>query len=590
MDGVRSTLFLPFRPSESVSGNKISQLSIYNAQGRLESCSNQKQIASRNLANAAPGSGLKAADINSFTISIASGESLALQFTNDAWLDGFKCRAVRHHDAKLFLVDDPEDERVKKAARTVCRGKSGVFALTSEVRSLASRVRSLQSLPFECGDVFQAIAGIDRDDLILSLALEGFYLQDGFIRCNGCQYRKDLRQFSHLLVEQIYKKGTASSFSWLAELFGQKIVADHIHADCFNGKETQKTLFRISDSSCGRPLEHEHYALYHDELRNHFAHGCDYSVPMTMAEVKKASEIRMKKDHDAIWGSSSNLIDQYLHHDKMSFLFTTTVPKSQFFTQDDLFYEASTIKSRLDTLRDRYGELKELLDRFGASNPGSTKAFRLPRMDSLLSAQIGKVYNKIVVKMAEKEAKALPCHDKVGLQRLLDHLLAIIEHSGGTVASRGLRCLAVQPDQQKGQDFLQYSLPQSTDTPADDSDELTKIQHKLSNFRSDYAQLIISEVLSPLLEIFNPFELNHDVLRKVFGVSDAYIASLVPMSEVSLCSGIIPGKTITNTRDQIDSLPVLRRRKDSPDACPLPSLPPIMEKTKASGESIKKKQ
>ena len=581
MDSVSSTLFLPFRPS-GVSENQIKQLSVYNAQERLESSSNQEQMASRNLANAAPGSGLKAADINSFTISIASGESLAMQFTNDSWLDGFRCRAVRHRNAKLFLVDDPEDKRVKKAARTVCRGQSGVFALTNEVRSLASRVRSLQALPFECGDVFQAIVGIDRDDLILSLALEGFYLQDGFIRCNGCQYRKELRQFAHLLVEQIYKKGTASIFSVLAASFGQKMVADHNHADCLNGGQAQKTLFRISHGSCGRPVEHEHYALYHDELRNHFAHDCDYSVPMTMAEVKKAAEIRMKKDPDGIWGSSSNLIDQYLHHDKMSFLFTTAVPKSQFFTQDDLLYEASTIKPRLDTLRERYGELKELLDRFAASHPGSAKPCRLPRVDTLLSEQIGKVYHRIVVKMAEKEAKALPCHDKAGLQRLLDHLLAIIEHSAGTVAERGLRCLAVQPDQQKGQDFLQYSTQQSTDTPADDSDELTKIQHQLSNFTSDYAQLIICEVLAPLLEIFNPFELNHDVLRKVFGVGDAYIASLVAMPEVSLCSGAVPGKTTTNTRDPIDSLPVLRRRKECP------SLPPTMEKTTASQKSTKK--
>ena len=584
MDSVHSTLLMPFRPSASVSENEIRQLSIYNAQGRLESCSNQEQMASRNLANAVPGSGLKAADINSFTISIASGESLALQFTNDSLLDGFRCRAVRHRNAKLFLVDDPEDERVKKAASTVCCGQSGVFALTNEVRSLASRARSLQSLPSECADVLQAIAGIDRDDLILSLALEGFYLHDGSIRCNGCQYRKDLRLFAHLLVEQIYKKGTASFFSVLAAPFGQRVVADHIPADCFNGGETQKTLFRISDGSCGRPLEHEHYAIYHDDLRNHFYFDCDYSVPMTMAKVKKALEIRIKKDPNAIWGSLSNFIDQYLHHDRMSFLFTTTVPKSQFFTQDDLLYEASTIKPRLDTLRERYGELKGLLDRFAASHPGSAKPCRLPRVDSLLSEQIGKVYHKIVVKMAEKEAKALPCRDKAGLQRLLDHLLAIIEHSGGTVAARGLRCLAVQPDQQKGQDFLQYSTQQSTDTPADDSDELTKIQHQLSNFTSDYAQLIICEVLAPLLEIFNPFELNHDVLRKVFGVSDAYIASLVAMPEVSLCSGAVLGKTITNTRDPIDSLPVLRRRKECP------SLPPTVEKTTASQKSTKKDQ
>ena len=49
-----------------------------------------------------------------------------------------------------------------------------------------------------------------------------------------------------------------------------------------------------------------------------------------------------------------------------------------------------TIKLQLDTLRDRYAELKGLVDR--CSNPVSAKSFHLPRVDSLLSPQIGKVY------------------------------------------------------------------------------------------------------------------------------------------------------------------------------------------------------
>ena len=121
MDNVRSTIFLPFRSSMSVSENQIKELSIYNAQEHLEprfsqkhleSRFSQKQMLSMNLANAVPGAGMKAADFNSFAISIASGESLWLLFTHHRLLDGFKCKAIRHRDAKLFLVDDPEDERV----------------------------------------------------------------------------------------------------------------------------------------------------------------------------------------------------------------------------------------------------------------------------------------------------------------------------------------------------------------------------------------------------------------------------------------------------------------------------------------------
>ena len=584
MDNVRSTIFLPFRSSMSVSENQIKELSIYNAQEHLEprfsqkhleSRFSQKQMLSMNLANAVPGAGMKAADFNSFAISIASGESLWLLFTHHRLLDGFKCKAIRHRDAKLFLVDDPEDERVKKAARTVCHEQPGVFALTNEVRSLATRVRSLQSLPSECNDIFcQVIPGVDRDELILFLALKGFYFQDGSVRCNGCQYRKGLHEFAALAAEQIYKVGTKSVSSALRSLLGKDIFAGHDNADCFNAKETRKTLFSISDGPCGRPLEHGHYSLYHDDWKNHYCDGYNYSVPMPKSKVK-----------------TRKCIDQYLRADSMNCLFTTTVPKSQFLTQDDLFYEASTIKSQLDNLRDRYGELKRLVDRFDAGNPALAKAFHLPRVDSLLSPQIGKVYSKIVVKMAEKEAKALPRHDKAGLQRLLDHLLAMIEHSGGAVASRGLQCLTVQPDHQGEQDFLQYGTPQNTPVPSGDSDELTKIRHKLYNLRNDYAKAIVSEVLAPLLEIFNPFELNHDVLKKVFGVSDAYIASLTPMPLVSLYGGAVPGRTVTDTSHQIDSdsLSVLRRRK-GPDACQLPPVLPIMGKTKASDKDIKKNQ
>ena len=201
-----------------------------------------------------------------------------------------------------------------------------------------------------------------------------------------------------------------------------------------------------------------------------------------------------------------------------------------------------------------------------------------------MSPQIGKVYSKIVVKMAEKEAKALPRHDKAGLQRLLDHLLAMIEHSGGAVASRGLQCLTVQPDHQGEQDFLQYSTPQNTPVPSGDSDELTKIRHKLYNLRNDYAKAIVSEVLAPLLEIFNPFELNHDVLKKVFGVSDAYIASLVP--PISLCDGVVS----THTSNQIDLLPALHRRKHNTQVCRMPATPSVTLITQAPGDDIKKDQ
>ena len=563
MDSVCSTIFLPFRSCEKRSVNQIKQLSIYDAQKQLESCFNQEQMRTINVTSGAVSKGF---DSNSFAISIASGESLYLLFSTHlnrpSELHEFKCQAIRHRDAKLFFVDDPYDERVKKAAETVCYKQPGVFSLYNEVRSLTTRFSSLQSLPSESGYILQDITGIERDDLILFLALKGFYLHDGFARCNGCQYRKDLRNFAVLVAREIKKAGAESILSALMLPTGKDVFAGHDSAGCFNGETTRKTLLSISTNPCGMPLEHAHYSVYH----NYWGHT--YSFPDPISRAKKRGDM-----------------DHYLFQENMIDLFTTSIPKSQFLTQDDLLYEASTIKSRLDNLRDRYNELKGLVDQFNNINPSSVKTFRLPKVDSLLSPQIGKVYSKVIVKMMEKKAKALPRHDKAGLQRLLDHLLAMIENSGGTVASQGLRCLAIRPQEQ---DFLEYITPQSPPSPSEDSDELAKIRHKFYKFRSDYAQAIISEVLSPLLEIFNPFELSHDVLKKVFGVSDAYIASLVPA--ISLCDEVVPGKTVTvtHTSNQIDLLPALHRRKRNTEVCRLPAAPSVTLITEAPGDDIKK--
>lgn len=569
MDNVCSTIYLPFRSSEKISDIQIKNLSVCDAQKQLESSFNQEQIRTINAANVDSGAVSKGFDINSFAISVASGESLWLEFYGYHGNDGFKCRAIRHRDAKLFLVDDPCDERVKEAAETVCYKKTGVFSLYNEVRSLTTRFCSLQSLPSECGDILQDITGIGRDELLLFLALKGFYLHDGFARCNGCPYRKDLRDFAVLVAREFQKTGAESILSALMLPTAKDVFAGHDSVDCYNGETTRKTLLSISNP-CGMPSEHTHYCVYHDHWTNHFFRGYGYPLPDPISKAKKS--------HDR---------DQYLFEDSMIYLFTTTIPKSQFLTQDDLLYEASTIKSRLDNLRDRYDELKGLVGQFSTINPSSAKAFRLPKVDSLLSPQIGKVYSKVIVKMREKKAKSLPRHDKAGLLRLLDHLLAMIENSGGTVASQGLRCLAIRPQEQ---DFLEYITPQSAPSPSEDSDELEKIRHQFYNFRGDYAQAIISEVLSPLLEIFNPFELSHDVLKKVFGVSDAYIASLVAMPPISLCDGVVPGKTVTvtHTSNQIDLLPALHRRKRNTEVCRLPATPSVTLIMEAPGDDIKK--
>ena len=286
MDNVCSTIFLPFRSCEKRSVNQIKQLSIYDAQKQLESCFNQEQMRTINVTSGAVSKGF---DSNSFAISIASGESLYLLFSTrlnrPSELHEFKCQAIRHRDAKLFFVDDPYDERVKKAAETVCYKQPGVFSLYNEVRSLTTRFSSLQSLPSESGYILQDITGIERDDLILFLALKGFYLHDGFARCNGCQYRKDLRDFAVLVAREFQKTGAESILSALMLPTAKDVFAGHDSAGCFNGETTRKTLLSISTNPCGMPLEHAHYSVYH----NYWGHT--YSFPDPISRAKKRGDM-----------------------------------------------------------------------------------------------------------------------------------------------------------------------------------------------------------------------------------------------------------------------------------------------------------
>ena len=81
MDSIRSTIFLPFRPS-SVSDNEIKRLSICDASGRLWSRFSQAQMASVILLNAAPGAGLKAADIETLGDLVSYNKNDLLKFRN----------------------------------------------------------------------------------------------------------------------------------------------------------------------------------------------------------------------------------------------------------------------------------------------------------------------------------------------------------------------------------------------------------------------------------------------------------------------------------------------------------------------------
>ena len=375
---------------------------------------------------------------------------------------------------------------------------------------MSARIGSFLALLLKYDDVLQANQGVDWPRLIISLAKSGFYFKDGFVRCNGCEYRKHARAFvkniSRFFGGRCDPEASKSRF---LRLFSRtKILCDHDNSNCYLSEERKKTLFTAGDT--GEELGH--YAVYHYFDTNYYLDEKMYSVPVPYEE---AMEMFMHTGIVAVVYA-----DRFLNWEKSTYLFTTTVPKKDFLTQDDLFYEASDIKVLFDKLRQDYAELNRMVDRFGKKYPVLADGLCFPPLHGLLAAEFGKICIKIINTIAEIDAGGLLCRAKPRLRGFLDQLMILIARCGGVVAEKGLMCLSIEPGAKTQHAFFHYGN-------SGQSDELVQIRHRWMELGIDYLKIVSDNILSPLLDIFSPVELGHEIMYKLFGASEIYLECLL---------------------------------------------------------------
>ena len=502
-----STVYLPVRPLPSVSDNSIKRLEVMDAQGVLESCTDlDKMRAEARQKSYLVWSGIvsdNVDEITHFEIKVASGESVFLKCEGFQAIYGKFCAtAIRHRDVKIFLVSDPFDERVIEASRKVGRSEQNkVFVLADEVPGYAERIRSFHPL-------LPDLQGADVKDLMTRLASKGFYLKDGFVRCNGCEYRKTLAEFTEI----INSSGSCltSILSFLQPVLGTNDAFEHDDGNCYLAGTDKKTFLRVSHrldpKVDGGFSEQGHFLVCQDNDRNYIQYH-SYIKPWPYKTLKE------QYARSSANGFCDKLADRFLNHDRPSYLFITRVPKSEMLSQDDLIYEASEIKTDLDRLRQKYKDFQNQVDQLSDHNPGLAKALNLPAVQSLLSPEIGMLFARIIFKIGERSARMLLCHDKQGLGHLLEQLLTFIEHQGGDVGDNGLKCLGIYADENDAEDpFGDFAALSA-------QGEISPMQQQWQELQKGFNQAITSRILDPLREIFTTQELGDRVLCKIFGVS-----------------------------------------------------------------------
>ena len=242
-----STIYLPVRSSPSESINNISKLEVVNAQGVEESCIDLGEMRARaRQESTLVWAGIVSDNVDKIThfeITVASGESVFLKCKGvDSFEDcKFHVTAIRHRDVKIFLVDDYTDKRVIEASRIVDQhGQGKIFVLADELPDYAERLRSFHPL-------LPNIQGADVQDSITRLASKGFYLKEGVVRCNGCDYRKPQEEF----IKKMHSpRGyLASMKSMLPAIFGKSDAFDHEDDNCYLATTENKTFLRVSHAS-----------------------------------------------------------------------------------------------------------------------------------------------------------------------------------------------------------------------------------------------------------------------------------------------------------------------------------------------------
>ena len=502
-----STIYIPVKPAPFASDNSIEKLDVKGSKGELE-CSihlgkMHAQACKESLLVSAGIASNKADQIKHFEITVARGESLFLNFIPQiGFYSKFHATAIRHRDLKIFLVSDCIDRRVMNASRIVGqRGKEKqdkIVVIADELPDHAERLQSFFPLLIHIQDYIQ---GVDVKDLMTRLADEGFYLKDGFVRCNGCEYRKTMEEFINIMGSS--ESYLASMLPVLQTILGKSDVK-HDDNNCYLAKTDNKTFLRVSHPPdpkvAGGFGEQGHYTVCQCGSTNYID-----GFPGYTQWLKKKAQVERNAKCPGFKGR-----DRFLNHSSISVLFATMVPKSEMLSQDDLIYEASQIKTDLDGLRQKYNDL---VGQLSATDPGLVKALNLPAVQSLFSPEIGMLFSKIIFKLAEKSARNLSCHDKQGLRHLLDQLLAFIENKGGAVGDKGFKCLGIYADENDAETAACREF-----AALSGKSEISPLQQQWQELKTGFARAITSTILNPLLEILTTDGMSDHAMSKIFGI------------------------------------------------------------------------
>ena len=456
-------------------------------------------------------------------VNIRDGDSVFLKYKPDV-LKGFIGTAVKMQCVSIYLLDcDPTHPRVREAAlRACCTRDRTVCVVMDETPHLKDRIDSFQS------DIL--LKDLFSPDDISALVREGFYLHNGMIRCSGCHYQKNRKQLLSVMSAKAsgrIRKIFPSTVSPVRKV----VLADHENPRCdnFRSGKGKKTFLTINGEELG------HYSLY---MRNDLSESITsiYQVPPQKIYNSDHSKKHrnLAKNQAFFRESSRRRITESIN------LFTTTVPRSEFFTQGHLL-AFSVITDAFITLKTNYQKLKDRVTAYtGNAKLQMADLAALQEQfqeGSGLEKLMGKDVENCLCDLFAKTFRAsylIACDqsNQEGAQRqdvvdacratlvpLLDKLLALIDQCGGRVASKGFVCLTLDPCKSVPAVYFKYDEPGAVIkgiTGPVNRDELSQVRAQWMLAGIEFTGVISEELLQPLLGIFHPWEFSDDVLRKIF--------------------------------------------------------------------------
>ena len=515
------TMYLPVAPRCRYSKNEITKFKTMDCKNKEEFCCNLEEMRRMEaIRYDGPFSYLlrESIFINDYKIQLVDGESVVLKIKSGDVSGRFTAHACKARLEQIFLVDDPKDPRVQKAAKKVCNGNRKIIVLANELPDLEARKHSFQSILPELEYTFDLSPRAYRY-IISCLAEEGFYVKQGEVHCSGCQYRKNVKEF----VVAIRDSGARSLMRLMtkAPMVKTLLVTSVYHNsnNCYHGYEKKKTLLTAKKDSLlgGKLREQGHFWVYHYNVQNYYHLSDSYPEPVPLDQAR-ARRLRSER--------GSEYFDRYLGHKKNTFLFATTVPRSSFLSQDELLYQGSTVKQLLEISRQKYHDLKVRVDQLPENKRPLTDEFNIPPVEGLLSDKMARLYYRFIVNLRNETGEGESDHDETALEQMLDQWLTMIEQCGGIVAEKGLMSLCVQDGGKQQSNYFQYGSSDASSSGSSLPRELSEVRHQWLGIGNKYMKFISATILSPLLDIFHPLELSEAALRKIFCASEAYIESL----------------------------------------------------------------